>query len=248
MSLLIRYAHIPFYFRFPFAFSTSPIHHYAPSLQCDHMWSHLFVGHMTYNSHVFTSILSVSNQSRVLAPRGQALSIASPYARVVVYHLYLTCLYLPFKRTINYRSPKPVAYMSLPQNWDLALTLRTVPRLFHTISHYFASHCTATIPPSLLATIHLETIPYPQNCTPQHHIGFTLRSPISTDLFGILGISAWLVVPLLLQRWIYQLLERLLNLLTPLLISTAWFALAMIGRHWAEWTTISGPCVCWNGI
>ena len=32
MSLLIRYVHIPFYFRFSFAFSTSPIHHYAPLL------------------------------------------------------------------------------------------------------------------------------------------------------------------------------------------------------------------------
>ena len=37
MSLLIRYAHIPFYFRFPFTFPTSPIHHYAyaPLLRCD---------------------------------------------------------------------------------------------------------------------------------------------------------------------------------------------------------------------
>ena len=73
MNLLIRYAHIPFYFHFSFAFSTSPIHHYAPPLRCDRARarmtialtssdrSHLFDGHMTYNSHVFTSILSVSN-------------------------------------------------------------------------------------------------------------------------------------------------------------------------------------------
>ena len=66
---LIRYAHIPFYFRFSFAFPTSPIHHYAPLLRRNHMTialalsdrSRLFDGHMTYNSHLFTSILSVSN-------------------------------------------------------------------------------------------------------------------------------------------------------------------------------------------
>ena len=32
MSLLIRYAHIPFYFRFSFTFPTLPIHPYAPPL------------------------------------------------------------------------------------------------------------------------------------------------------------------------------------------------------------------------
>ena len=48
--------------------------------------------------------------------------------------------------------------------------------LFRTISHYFASHRTAMIPPSLLATIHLETIPYPQITPPQSPIGFILRS------------------------------------------------------------------------
>ena len=73
MSLLIRYTHIPFYFRFSFTFPTSPIHPYAPPLRRDHARarmtialalsdrSRLFDGHMTYDSHVFTSILSVSN-------------------------------------------------------------------------------------------------------------------------------------------------------------------------------------------
>ena len=32
MSLLIRYAQIPFYFHFSFTFSTLPIHHYPPPL------------------------------------------------------------------------------------------------------------------------------------------------------------------------------------------------------------------------
>ena len=35
MSLLIRYAHIPFYFCFSFTFPTSPIHPYAPLLRRD---------------------------------------------------------------------------------------------------------------------------------------------------------------------------------------------------------------------
>ena len=69
MSLLIRYTHIPFYFRFPFAFPTLSIHHYAPPLQHNRTTIALtpsdrfclFDGHMTYDSHVFTSILSVSN-------------------------------------------------------------------------------------------------------------------------------------------------------------------------------------------
>ena len=72
MSLLIRYAHIPFYFRFSLTFPTSPIHPYAPPLRRDHACacmtialalsdrSRLFDGHMTYDSHVFTSIISVS--------------------------------------------------------------------------------------------------------------------------------------------------------------------------------------------
>ena len=69
MSLLIRYAHIPFYFRFSFAFPTLLIYHYAPPLWRNRTTialtpsdqSCLFDGHMTYDSHVFTSILSVSN-------------------------------------------------------------------------------------------------------------------------------------------------------------------------------------------
>ena len=39
--------------------------------------------------------------------------------------------------------------------------------------------------------LHQETISLLQNHTPQNHIGFTLRSPISTDLCRILGTSFW---------------------------------------------------------
>ena len=113
-----------------------------------------------------------SDQSRVPALRGQALSIASPYARILVYHSYLTCLYLPPGNIIT-KAPTNCLYESPPE-----LRFCTyASHLFRAISHYFASHRTAMIPPSLLATIHLETIPYPQIAPPQSPIGFILRSP-----------------------------------------------------------------------
>ena len=114
-----------------------------------------------------------SDQSRVLTPHGQALSIASPYAHILVYHLYLTCLYLPFTKRIITEAPSNCLYQSPP---ELRFSTYTLHRLA-LISHYFASHRTTTIPPSLLATIHLETIPYPQIAPPQSPIGFILRSP-----------------------------------------------------------------------
>ena len=162
MSLLIRYAHIPFYFRFSFAFPTR-----RSSDLTIHMYLLLFLVSPTCP-------LLQSNQSQVLAPRGQALSITSPYAHFLVFHSYLTFLYLPFtKRKIIVKAPTNCLYESPPK-----LRFRTyASRSFHTISHYFASHRTATIPPSLLATIHLETIPYPQITPPQSPIGFILRSP-----------------------------------------------------------------------
>ena len=115
-----------------------------------------------------------SNQSRVLTLRGQALSIALPYARIIVYHLYLTCLYLPFaKKNIITEAPTNCLYESPP---ELRFSTYASHRLA-LILHYFALHHTAMIPPSLLATIHLETIPYPQIAPPQSPIGFILRSP-----------------------------------------------------------------------
>ena len=113
-----------------------------------------------------------SDQSWALAPCSQALSIASPYAHILVYHLYLTCLYLPFKKNIITKAPTKCLYESPP---ELRFSTYTSHRLM-LILHYFASHRTAMIPPSLLATIHLETIPYPQITPPQSPIGFILRS------------------------------------------------------------------------
>ena len=102
MSLLIRYAHIPFYFHFSFTFPTSPIHHYAPPLRRDHTTialapsdqSHLFDGHMTYDSHVFTSILSVSN----VPPPAVRPIMRSRTARSGTFYSFTICSHscLPF--------------------------------------------------------------------------------------------------------------------------------------------------------
>ena len=175
MSLLIRYAHIPFYFCFSFAFSTSPIHHYAPLLR-----SRLFDGHMTYDSHVFTSILSVSN---VPPPAVQPIMNSCTTRSGTFYNFALcshSCLpfvfNLPvftFQKNIITEAPINCLYESPPE-------LRFSTYALHCltfISHYFALHHTATIPLSLLATIHLETIPYPQITPPQSPIGFIHRSP-----------------------------------------------------------------------
>ena len=74
MSLLIRYAHIPFFFAFPSLSlhrRSTTTHLRSDVTTCNRARttialtlsdrSHLFDGHMTYDSHVFTSILSVSN-------------------------------------------------------------------------------------------------------------------------------------------------------------------------------------------
>ena len=108
-----------------------------------------------------------SDQSWVLVPRGQALSIALPYACIFVYHSYLTCLYLPFATEHHYRSPNQLPiHTSLPQNWDLALTLCTVSHLFCTISHCIA------LPRS--HHFYLPQYTWRQSLTPRSH---PLRAP-----------------------------------------------------------------------
>ena len=135
---------------------------------------------MIYNSHVFTSILSISNvpllqsnQSRALALCGQALSITLPYAHFLVFHSYLTCLYLPFTQNIIREEPHNCLYQ-FPQELRFSTY---APHRLTLILHYFALHHTAMTPPSLLATLHLETIPCPQITPTQTPIGFILRSP-----------------------------------------------------------------------
>ena len=56
-----------------------------------------------------------SDQSRALTPCGQALSITSPYAHFLVFHLYLTCLYLPFEKNIIREEPHTCLYQFPPE-------------------------------------------------------------------------------------------------------------------------------------
>ena len=140
----------------------------------------VFDGHMTYNSYVFTSILSVSN---VPPPAVQPITSSRTTWSGTFYNFALcshSCLpfifNLPvfiFAWKIITEAPTNCLYESPPK---LRFNTYTLHRLA-LISHYFASHHTATIPPSLLATIHLETIPYPQITPPQSPIGFIHRSP-----------------------------------------------------------------------
>ena len=150
MSLLIRYAHIPFYFRFSFTFPTSPIHHYTPPLRCDHTTiapalldrSRLFDGHMTYDSHVFTSILSVSN----VPPPAVRPIMSSCTARSGTFYSFAICSHscLPFvfnlpvftfrQKNIITKALTNCLYESPPE-----LRFRTyASHLFCTISHRIA--------------------------------------------------------------------------------------------------------------
>ena len=158
MSLLIRYAHIPFYFYFSFTSSASLIHHYALRPHVITLTltssgqSRLFDGHMIYGSHVFTSILSISNMhfpavQPIMSPPTTwsgtyyIFALYEPYALFLVDHLYLTCMYLPFAKG----EPQPIAYTSFPQNSELALTPCTTLHLSHTISHHITLSCNPTV-------------------------------------------------------------------------------------------------------
>ena len=104
--------------------------------------------------------------------------------------LCLFYLLFVFKTFVSTLKKKEV----FPQNSDLSsscliISLRSIfapshlcsisyfrnPSLYHTTSH------------SLILC--QETISLLPNCTPQNHIGFTLRSPIFADLCRILGTS-----------------------------------------------------------
>ena len=106
---------IAHYFRFSITFSTMLIHYYAPhrcdlphklmqSLMCDALTFAssdqpcLIDGHMMYDSHVYSSPFSyfmhppVANQSWIIMPHGQALTIASLWMSLVLAFLFTICI------------------------------------------------------------------------------------------------------------------------------------------------------------
>ena len=141
--------------------------------------SRLFDGHMTYDSHVFTSILSISNvPPPAVRPitRSRTARSGTFYSFAICSHSCLPFVFnLPvftFQNKIITKALTNCLYESPP---ELRFSTYT-SHCLALISHYFTSHRTAMIPLSLLATIHLETIPYPQITPPQSPIGFILRS------------------------------------------------------------------------
>ena len=189
MSLFIRYAHIPFYFFF--AFPTLSIHHYAPLLWRDHAHthmtialassdrSHLFDGHMTYNSHVFTSILSISN---VPPPAVQPIT-SSRTTWSGTFSNFALCSHscLPFvfnlpvftfRGKIITEAPTNCLYESPP---ELRFSTYALHRLT-LISHYFALFCTISHHIALPWSHHLYLPQYTwrQSLTPRSH---PLRAP-----------------------------------------------------------------------
>ena len=158
------------------------MHLHSNMTACDHTrttialassdWSRLFDGHMTYDSHVFTSILSVSNvpllwsdQSRVLAPRGQALF----YNFTLCSH---SCSPFIFNLQHHHWSPNQLPIRVSPElrfstyaSHCLALILHYFA-LFCTILHHIAlpwSHC-----------LYLPQYTWRQSLTPRSH---PLRAP-----------------------------------------------------------------------
>ena len=191
MSILIRYTQIPFYFRFSITSSASLIHLYAPPHWRDctrtcfvgPIWLILWTHDLQFTC--FTSILSIPNMcppmvQPIMSPcttwSGTFYSFASdePYARFLVYHSYLACLYFTFHSEHHQRrEPQPIAYMSFPQKRDLALTPHLTLHLFHIISHCIALPHNHTV----FTLHHTWRWSLTSRSHPQSPIGFILRSP-----------------------------------------------------------------------
>ena len=135
--------------------------------------SRLFDGHMTYDSHVFTSILSVSNVPPPAVwpiTRSRTMRSGTFYSFAIRSHSCLPFIFnlsvFTFHQGTLSLKPQPIAYMSLPQNWDFALTLRAYFALFRTISHCIA------LPRS--HRLYLPHYTWRQSLTPRSH---PLRAP-----------------------------------------------------------------------
>ena len=103
-----------------------------------------------------------SDQSRGLTLCSQALSIASPYARILVYHSYLTCLYLPFAKEHYRRSPNHLPTWVSPRIEISHLHFTLILRYFALFR--ITSHCHD----STISTCHNTPgdNPLPPDCTP----------------------------------------------------------------------------------
>ena len=123
-------------------------------------------------------ILSWPDQSQVITLHGRDLTICfathEPCAHFT-YHLYLRLLYLLQKT----RKFSPELRLKFVLSHHFA-SLHLAPSLYLVLSTHFAllHH---TEPPSCTTSHFLilcqETISLLSNCTPQNHIGYTLRSP-----------------------------------------------------------------------
>ena len=101
---------------------------------------HLFDGHMMYDSHVYSSPFSYFMCPTVAQPimnhctagSGTYYSFASdePCAHFIVYHLYLTCLYLP-------SAPENCIY-KLPPVFRFSVCAS--PCLIFTLPHFALAH------------------------------------------------------------------------------------------------------------
>ena len=103
-----------------------------------------------------------SDQSWALAPRGQALSITSPYAHILVYHSYLTSLYLPFTREDHHWSPNHLPIWVSPRIEILHLCF--APSCTYFALFRITSHCHNPT----VSTCHNTPgdSPLPPDCTP----------------------------------------------------------------------------------
>ena len=106
------------------------------------------------------------------------------------YHLYLRLLYLLWKKRMF--SPE-LRLKFISSHCFTLLHLRTfVSSLYFILpTPFILSHHSEPLSHTISYSLILrqETISLLQNCTPQNHIWYTLRSPISTDLCCILGTS-----------------------------------------------------------
>ena len=169
----------------------SPAPHWRPPIwPTDHVVPFSFLSFFS----IIRRVLSWPNQSQVITLCDWDLTIRfathEPCAHFT-YRLYLRLLYLLQKNKGSF--PPELRLKFVSSHRSALLRLRTfAPSPYLILPKPFAvSHHPE--PPSRTTSHSLilrqETISLLQNCTPQNHIGFTLRSPIFTDLCRILGTS-----------------------------------------------------------